>query len=229
MSWANQQSRDRRELDVSREDRKQRHTRSMLSTRMCRTVSRRKELNKLYEDKDGLLKEEINALKEGDVFESFYRSLGKTQEYHKKYPDLVVEDVSPAVLSTKVNEIIDVDFSGEEVFGKYLDLNEQHMLYSNLSFVDEGIKEDYLTFLDKFLDFGAVNEKVKEKEKKGYAIYLQNLRNYLVDFLARVQPLVNTTKMLSEWEADFGDKWCKGGIEVELLSYRGCDGRVQQC
>ncbi len=202
------------ELDVeSRGQKAKTYKEHAIHSHVQNCVNAYKELSTLYEDKDGLLKEEIKALKEGDVFESFYRSLGKTQEYHKKYPNLVVEDVSPAILSTKVNEIIDVDFSGEEVFGKYLDLNEHHLLYSSLSFVDEGIKEDYLTYLDKFLNFGAVNEKAKEKEKKNYATYLQNLLNYFVDFLARVQPLVNTTKMLSEWEADFMEKWCKGDIE----------------
>ena len=171
-----------------------------------------KELSILYEDKDGLLKEEVKKLKEGDVFESFYHSLGKTLEYHKRYPDLVVEDISPGTLSSKVNEGIDVNFSGEEVFGKYLDLNEQHTLYSSLSFVDDSVKEDYSTFLDKFLDFDAVNERLKEKEKKGYGAYLQSLLEYFLGFLSRVQPLVNTARMTSEWESEFDDNWSKGGI-----------------
>jgi splicing factor 3A subunit 3 len=207
------------ELDLeSRGQKEKTYKEHAIHAHVQSSVNAHKRLNALYEDNDGMLKDEIKALKEGDVFESFYRSLGKTQEYHRKYPDLVVEDVSPAMLSTKVNEVVSVSFSGEEVFGKYLDLNEQHVMYCSLSFVDDAIKEDYLTFLDKFLDFGAVNEKAKEREKKGYFSYLQSLVEYLMGFLARVQPLVNTNKMITEWEREFGNKWSKGDIEGWTVS-----------
>ena len=134
-----------------------------------------------------------------------------------KYPDLVIDDVSPAALSSKVNKIIDVNFSGEEVFGKYLDLNEQHILYCSLSFVEKAVKEDYLTYLDKFLDFSAVNEKFKEKKRKLLCVPAVPTRIF-GRYLARVQPLVDTAKMIREWEREFGDLWSKGLIEGWTLS-----------
>jgi splicing factor 3A subunit 3 len=174
-----------------------------------KVVSTSEELKVLYDDKDELLKEEILQLRRGGGLDSFYEALTKTEEYHKRYPDLEVEDLSPSTLAANQREKISVEFSGEEVFGKYLDLNAQHALYCNLRFCGEKERE-YVEYLDCFLDFGAVDEKIKEKEKKTYGPYLRSLHDYFVGFIRRVQPLVSTHKLLSDFDANFESAWTGG-------------------
>lgn len=48
-------------------------------------------LEDLYEDKDGLRKEEIGALSGPNEFAEFYGRLRTIKEYHRKYPNEIAE------------------------------------------------------------------------------------------------------------------------------------------
>lgn len=46
-------------------------------------------LKELYEDKDGLRKEEIAALSGPNEFQEFYQRLKQIKEFHRKHPNEV--------------------------------------------------------------------------------------------------------------------------------------------
>src|SRR4051812_35803227 len=74
-------------------------------------------------------------------------------------------------------------FTGEEVFGQCLDLHEFYEIYVNLK---GGQRLDYLTFLDTFYLFND-DQNFKNSD---YKKYLKDVGAYLIQFLARAQPLV---------------------------------------
>jgi Splicing factor SF3a60 binding domain len=55
--------------------------------------------------------------KGANIFGSFYESLQSSREYHQKFPNVSVDSSG---LSLDMD--IEVAFSGEEIFGKYLGL-----------------------------------------------------------------------------------------------------------
>lgn len=164
------------------------------------------ELSALYEDKDGMMKEEIANLQDGG-FGTFYDMLAKNEEYHKRNPNTMMEPLTPAILSSQHRKGVTVEFSGEEVFGKYMDLHAPYALYRNLRFAALEGEKDYIEFLDTFLNFEMINEKDKEKEKKSYAPYLRSLHDYFVGYIARVHPLVNLGQLREEWSKEFDSLW----------------------
>lgn len=83
-----------------------------------------KELEKQYADSDDLLKEELATMRGLNMFGSFYDTLNATREYHQKFPN-----AGHAHQARVVEEDINVPFSGEEVFGKYLDLHSFYLRY----------------------------------------------------------------------------------------------------
>lgn len=177
-----------------------------------KAVTLNRELEMLYEDKDGLLKEEIANMRKDGGLDSFYEMLGKNEEYHKRNPNAMMEQVTPSALSLQHRKEINVEFSGEEVFGKYLDLHAQYTLYCNLPFVALEGDKDYIEFLDTFLNFGKIDEKEKEKEKKSYGPYLRSLHDYFVGYIARVQPLVDLDHLLEEWSKEFDSLWAEDKV-----------------
>ena len=106
------------------------------------------ELLKTYTDNECMLKDEIDNMRGSEqMFTSFYESLNSTKEYHAKYPSASDATAAPNLPVEDIS--VDVQFSGEEVFGKYLDLNTHYMVFSNLS-KKYSIEQDYLQYLDRF-------------------------------------------------------------------------------
>uniref|UniRef100_A0A915KUT8 SF3A3 domain-containing protein n=1 Tax=Romanomermis culicivorax TaxID=13658 RepID=A0A915KUT8_ROMCU len=78
-----------------------------------------------------------------------------------------------------------VDFTDEEGYGRYLDLHESFMKYSNLKGIS---KIDYLCYLS---NFDKLFEFPKDRKNNEYKRYLENLTEYLSDYLMRVRPLTD--------------------------------------
>ena len=57
----------------------------------------------IYEDKDGLRKEEINAISGPNEFAEFYGRLRLIKEYHRKYPNEVAEPMQMEFLKYELN------------------------------------------------------------------------------------------------------------------------------
>ena len=155
-----------------------------------------------YEDKDGLLQEDVSAIRGMNMFSSFYEVLNSTREYHQKFPNAAV-GYHAKVIDAEIN----VPFSGEEIFGKYLDLHTFHLRYSNLANVASR-DQDYLQYLDRFNSFFFIPE--NSKGSKAYNSYVNDLWDYLRGFFQRVQPLVDLNEL--EWRTEFEQKWSEGKI-----------------
>lgn len=175
---------------------------------LCRLIDQSandyKEVLSLLED-DNLLRADVGKMKGSDMFNSFYTAVTTTREYYARFPSLNI----PPNSESKSNEASDVPFSGEEVFGKYLDLHAFHLRYTNLPNVPSH-EQDYLQYLDKFNTFFYISE--SSKNSKHYRAYLNELWDYLFDFFSRIQPLVEIDSILLGWRTDFEKKWAEGTV-----------------
>lgn len=166
-------------------------------------VSTNKNLKEQFDDKDGLFKEELANMKGSNMFNSFYATVNSTREYHQRFP--VIPSTDPLRSITEV----DVLFSGEEVFGKYLDLNSFYLRFCNFP----GIKsedQDYIRYLDRFNSFFQFPESFRVT--KQFSSYINDLWNYLADFLFRIQPLIDLQDLSKDWRAQFETKWKAGQV-----------------
>ena len=82
-------------------------------------------LDASYEDDNCALLDEVTAMKSAGL-DSFYDRLIVTNEFYQNYPSLTTFG------GPKVEIKNSVQFSGEEVFGKYLDLHELYAQFSDI-------------------------------------------------------------------------------------------------
>lgn len=97
-------------------------------------------------------------------------------------------------------------FTGEEAFGRFLDLTTIHELYLNLP----GIKRvSYLQYLDMFDIFTPPQMSIKRHDKttEQYFSYLGELVEYLKTFMRRTRPLEDLEKLFSIFDEDFHTAW----------------------
>ena len=86
----------------------------------------------VFEDTDGSVKEELGSMKGADAFGSFYNALKETKDFHARYADRVGARLAAATDAAGAAKVLEsemactAEFSGEEVFGKYLDLHAFH-------------------------------------------------------------------------------------------------------
>jgi splicing factor 3A subunit 3 len=106
---------------------------------------------------------------------------------------------------------LDSVFSGEEAYGKHLDLYLSHTQYLNLK---GSSRLSYFGYLD-MLRQGKVERTldVKEKSLPAYLEYVQTLYNYLVSFFDRALPLTNIHQKIKEEEERFEAAWAAGEVE----------------
>lgn len=97
----------------------------------------------IYADKDGMRSDDINALagqrgdkKTGDVWTSFYDKVKEVKDYHRRF---AVNQGLPEVQNAEwfYNRAFEADktenmFSGEEEYGKRIDLHEHYVKFINL-------------------------------------------------------------------------------------------------
>lgn len=91
---------------------------------------------------------------------------------------------------------LDLMFTSEELLGKYVDLNECHKLYLNLSGLP---KVPYLEYLDCFNRFS----KPFTPKDQLYVAYLRTLNGYLKGFYAKAYPLEDLGALLKTLNAAF--------------------------
>ncbi|PCH41459.1 hypothetical protein WOLCODRAFT_163111 [Wolfiporia cocos MD-104 SS10] len=193
-----------------------------------RLSSRLVTLNNIYEDQDAR-KAEIDSLSalphQQNDLSAFYSRLGKIQEHYAKYPDALVAGFDPelAALLDDPEEYADDEeyeeddpvallFSGEEAYGKYLDLYTNHTTYNNLKNI--GKRLGYLQYLDVLLaaQSGTVHSELHKECRlsRDYELYIKALHSYLISFMKRAQPLVDVESHQREAELQFVQKWDDG-------------------
>ncbi|KII94923.1 hypothetical protein PLICRDRAFT_47923 [Plicaturopsis crispa FD-325 SS-3] len=195
-----------------------------------RISSRVTALSSMYEDEDAR-KAELELLsgsaQQNDLSE-FYSRLTKIQDHYHKYPDTVPGgfDIEIAALlddntqeegdeEYEQEDPISLLFSGEEAYGKYLDLYANHTAYNNLK--NLGRRPGYLQYLDLLLlaQTNPVHQELSKdiKSTKDYETYIKNLHTYLLSFTKRTLPLVDTDSRQRDAETEFNAKWEAGELK----------------
>ncbi|XP_002731266.1 splicing factor 3A subunit 3 [Saccoglossus kowalevskii] len=169
-------------------------------------------LRDLYEDSDGLRKEEIHALSGPNEFQEFYSRLKIIKEFHRKHPNEIsvpmsveFEELAKAREnpSEEMNNM--VDFSDEEGYGKYLDLHECYDKCVNLKGAE---RIDYITYLQSFDRLFEIPK--DRKLNADYRRYLETLLEYLQDYTNRVKPLLDLSEEVETLEQEFIKQWDAG-------------------
>ncbi|PQE08028.1 hypothetical protein CJF30_00011182 [Rutstroemia sp. NJR-2017a BBW] len=185
-----------------------------------------KRLLDIYNDADGTRSKEIQSISTGEPLEEFYKQLGEIKSFHQRYPNEPVENLEKAykkrapVEGEVIPSEIDNMFTGEEAFGKFLDLTTIHELYLNLPNIK---RMTYLQYLDNFDSFAPPTCPVKRPDKMTdqYFNYVGELANYLESFLRRTRPLENLDKLFVSIEEDFNKAWENNDIPgwtIEVLA-----------
>ena len=116
-------------------------------------------------------------------------------------------------------EQLDNMFSGEETYGKYLDLHELYDVYVNLP---QFRRVEYAVFLDEFDRFVDVP---LERKNGPYRKYLLQLVGYLSGFILRAKPLVDLHAIEQQIEKQFRARWESG----QVLREKSHTGRPLFC
>ncbi|KAL0299670.1 UNVERIFIED_CONTAM: Splicing factor SF3a60 [Sesamum calycinum] len=172
-------------------------------------------LIEIYEDKDNARKDEIAALggqsstsANVNVFSAFYDRLKEIREYHRRHPAArYVVDTNDEYEQLLKEEPV-IEFTGEEAFGRYLDLHELYNDYINSKF---GKQIEYSAYLDVFSDPARISRKLKLTRQ--YQEYMQKLLEYLVYFFERTEPLQDLDRIFSKVIAEFEEQWSNGLVE----------------
>lgn len=129
-------------------------------------------------------------------FSEFYSRLKNIKEFYKKHPNeisvpMAAEFEEFCKLRDNPNELNLVDFTDEEGYGKFLDLNQCFDKYINLKGIE---RIDYLTYLTVFDQLFEIPK--DRKLSADYVKYLESLLDYLQDYCARVKPLLPLTDVI---------------------------------
>lgn len=84
-----------------------------------------------------------------------------------------------------------VQFTGEELYGRYLDLHSHHETFTNIKGVEF---IDYLSYLRRFSE--PAEDLPDRLRRKDYQDYVAGLARYLCNFFRRCQPLVDLHQVL---------------------------------
>eukprot|EP00245_Coleochaete_scutata_P011206 TRINITY_DN4114_c0_g1_i1.p1 TRINITY_DN4114_c0_g1~~TRINITY_DN4114_c0_g1_i1.p1 ORF type:complete len:513 (-),score=146.40 TRINITY_DN4114_c0_g1_i1:146-1684(-) len=165
----------------------------------------------IYEDKDNVRKDEISALggqraSGQNVFSAFYDRLKEIRDYHRRHPNARVVERQDN-MEDFLHEEPEVEFSGEENFGKYVDMHELYNKYINAKF---GQPMEYSAYIMEFTQTHKIPRHFKFS--KQYQDYLQELLQYLRSFFERTQPLQETDKLLQKVESEFEESWEGGKV-----------------
>ncbi|KAK4683934.1 splicing factor 3A subunit 3, partial [Tremellales sp. Uapishka_1] len=198
---------------------------------LARIVELRSLLVQQYEDLPGLRPKELSLLSAPppgqDDLAEFYRRFEGVKDFHRRNPginarqflneldDLVKSDGLQSIHVEDEEEALTIDpldavFSGEENYGRYLDLYMAHTQYLNLKGAN---RLSYLAFLD-MLKHGKVERTldVKEKSTQAYLEYVQTLYAYVVSFFERALPLIDIQTKIKEEEENFDSAWMAGQV-----------------
>ncbi|KAL9163150.1 hypothetical protein ABFS82_06G022300 [Erythranthe guttata] len=182
----------------------------------------------IYEDKDNARKDEIAALgglsstsTNVNVYSAFYDRLKEIRDYHRRHSAARYVDTTDEY-EQLLKEEPAIEFTGEESFGRYLDLHELYNEYINSKF---GQQIEYSAYLDVFSDQGKISRKLKLTRQ--YREYMQRLLEYLVYFFERTEPLQDLERIFSKVTVEFEELWSSGLVEGwENENHE--DGNIQQ-
>ena len=160
---------------------------------------------------------EIQSISTGDPFDEFYKQLNAIKDFHRRYPNEPVENLERAYKRKAPGEgesaTMEVDnmFTGEEAYGKFLDLTTLHEDYLNLP----GVKRlSYLQYLTMFDTFTPPQCPIRRADKTTdqYFRYVGGLATYLESFLKRTRPLEDLDQVFASFDKDFEKAWAANEV-----------------
>ncbi|XP_077229123.1 splicing factor-like protein [Tasmannia lanceolata] len=174
-------------------------------------INTTEKLVEIYEDDDGARKDEIAAiggqtLSGTNVFSAFYDRLKEIREYHRRHPVARVVDAAEEY-EDLLKEEPRIEFSGEESFGRYLDMHELYNEYVNSKF---GEQIEYSAFLDVFPQTHKIPRNLKMTSQ--YKDYLEHLLEYLISYFQRTEPLQDLDRIFLKVETEFEELWVDGMV-----------------
>uniref|UniRef100_A0A3P8QB20 Matrin-type domain-containing protein n=1 Tax=Astatotilapia calliptera TaxID=8154 RepID=A0A3P8QB20_ASTCA len=168
-------------------------------------------LRDLYEDKDGMRRDELAAISGPNEFAEFYNRLKQIKEFHRKHPNEISIPMSAEfeeLMKARDNPSEEaqnmVDFTDEEGYGRYLDLHDCYLKYINLKGAE---KLEYITYLSSFDQLFDIP---KDRKNAEYKKYLEMLLEYLQDYTDRVKPLLDQNDLYGKVLSEFEKKWENG-------------------
>ena len=179
---------------------------------LTRIQDQSKRLLDIYKDTEGARTKEVQAISTGDPFDEFYKQVAEIKDFHRRYPNEPVENLERAYKRKAPGEgesaTAEVDnlFTGEEAYGKFLDLTTLHEDYLNLP----GIKRlSYIQYLDSFDVFAPPQCPVRKTDKMTdqYFSYVGRLMSYLEGYVRRTRPLEDLEKLFGAFDREFEKAW----------------------
>lgn len=156
-------------------------------------------LSALHDDAGGTFSAEVASMRGVGVFTNFYGALKETREYYARHGATAAVGQHQASSQAAVERAkrVETTFSGEETWGKYVDLSRHHRTFCNLP--GAPVDLDYVTYL-RHLGSKPFSTHVADAKKTqgGYVRYASAMDSYLTDFWARTQPLVPLEPLLAE-------------------------------
>ena len=179
---------------------------------LTRIQEQSKRLLDIYNDTEGLRSKEIQAISTGDPFDEFYKQLSEIKDFHRRYPNEPVENLERAYKRKAPGEgesataEVDNMFTGEEAFGRFLDLTMLHEDYLN---IPNNKRITYLQYLQTFDNFvpPLMTMKRADKNTDQYFNYVGRLAEYLESFLRRTRPLEDLEDLFTSIDQDFEKAW----------------------
>uniref|UniRef100_A0A0D9VY87 Matrin-type domain-containing protein n=1 Tax=Leersia perrieri TaxID=77586 RepID=A0A0D9VY87_9ORYZ len=173
-------------------------------------ISTSEKLVEIYEDKDNARKDEISnhlsAPVQAEIFPNFYDRLKEIRDYHRRNPSARFVSANDD-FEELLKEEPTIEFTGEEAFGRYLDLHELYNEFINSKF---GTPMEYSAYVDTFSHVEKIGQNLKTSRQ--YREYLEHVLEYLTSFLYRTEPLQDIEKIFSKLESEFEEQWVNGEV-----------------
>lgn len=150
----------------------------------------------------------MQALSGPNEFSEFYTRLKSIKEFYRKHPNEIsvpmsveFEELAKMRENPSEDSMNLVEFTDEEGYGKYLDLQECFEKYINLKGVE---KSDYISYLSTF---DHLYDIPKDRKNAEYRRYVESLLQYLIDFIRRIKPLHDINADIEEANGEFEMQW----------------------
>ncbi|KAG8690427.1 hypothetical protein FRC11_011636 [Ceratobasidium sp. 423] len=177
-------------------------------------------LNSLYMDGAGPRNQELEQLSSAaapDDLNDFYAKLKKVKDHHHKYPDGatngfaleldgLVEGAVPGSEGAEADDSFSRLFSGEESFGRYVDLNTNHTEYNNLKHASKHFMP-YLQYLTILAEVGAPDATGQLGAELG------EKTRFSKEYETRTRPLQPHAQQQVDAEAEFNKLWEQNQIQ----------------
>ncbi|KAH3666641.1 hypothetical protein WICMUC_005568 [Wickerhamomyces mucosus] len=129
------------------------------------------------------------------------------EQFNTLYNEILSKPNIPQLQDQNSKISLSKIFKSTESYGQYLDLTSIHQLYLNLS---NSNKLNYIQWLKNLIDLKFYNENLFKTNQ--YWDYLIQLKNYLIEFISKINPLINIAKFLNQLKIvdnDDNSLYCK--------------------